>query len=116
MRFSLGLVTAALMGGCASPAPITGVSVRDAEFQVVKVLGPAELSEFRRHWENKQEVEAALSNVGGQHFKIDVDRRGAGDRWLYQTTGYVQVLDPWKTPVYKLQDPEAFNRLIGAKK
>jgi hypothetical protein len=116
LRFGFALLVAALVGGCASPDPITEVSVRDAQFQIVKVLTPAELSEFRRQWENKQEVTATLSNVGGEHFNIDIDRRGAGDRWLYQTTGHVQLLDPWRTPVYKLQDPEAFNRLIGANK
>jgi hypothetical protein len=107
----------ALLVGCAAPGPITGVSVRDANFDVVKVLSPAELAEFTRLWENKQEVQASLNNVGGQHFKVDIDRQQkSGGRWLYQTTGYAQYLDPLAQPVYKLQEPEAFNRLIGATK
>jgi hypothetical protein len=109
------LLAAALVGGCSSPDPITNVSVRDARFEVVKVLTTAELSEFQRQWGNKEDIEATLSNVGGQLFLIDIDRKRPGDRWLYQTTGYVQMLNKGpKTPVYKLRDPDAFNKLIGA--
>ncbi len=100
------------------PAPITGVSVRDAHFQVVKVLAPTEITAFRQHWQGKQKVEASLSEIGGQHFKIDIRHQGSqrGGRWLYRTTGYVWLLDKFATPVYKVQDPKAFNRLIGAEK
>ena len=114
MRLNFVLLAAALVCGCSSPDPITNVSVRDARFEVVKVLTPAELSEFQRQWGNKEEVEATLSNVGGEHFKIDIDRKRHGDRWLYQTTGYTQMLNKGpKMPVYKLRDPGAFSRLIG---
>ena len=106
----------ALLVGCATLGPITGVSVRDANFQVVKVLSPAELVDFTRLWENKQEVQASLNSVEGQHFKVDITRQQSSARWLYQTTGYAQYLDPLAQPVYKLQEPEAFNRLIGVKK
>jgi hypothetical protein len=116
MGFSLALVVAALMGGFAAPAPITKVSVRDDQFQVVKVLAPAELAEFRRQWESKREVETSLSRVGGQHVKLDIERQDSQGRWLYRTTGYVQLLSKQAKPVYKLQDPATFNRLIGAEK
>jgi len=116
MRFSLGLLVATLVSGCASPVPITGVSVRDDEFQVVKVLAPAELAEFQRQWEEMVTVEVALPDAGGRHFKLDIDHRIAGGRWLYQTTGYVQLLSKAETPVYKVPNPVAFNRLIRATK
>jgi len=100
-----------------TPAPIMEVSVRDADFRVVKVLAPDELVAFRQHWENKQEVKGILFKIGPQHYKLDVERQDTGARWIYQTTGYVQVLSKFgKPPVYKLQDPETFNRLIGATK
>jgi hypothetical protein len=116
MKLILLLVITVLVGGCASATRFTNVSVRDTEFREVKVLTAGELAEFRQQWKNKQEVKASLSEVGGQHFKLDIARQGTGDRWLYQTTGYVQLLSMQATPVYKLQDPQAFNRLIGSEK
>jgi hypothetical protein len=97
-------------------APITRVSVRDAEFEVVKVLTPAELAAFRRHWENKKEVKVSFSKLGGENFPLDIQRLYSSQRWVYKTTGYVRVLSKKVKPVYKLQDPKAFNRLIGAAK
>jgi hypothetical protein len=116
MKLSRGLAVAAVVAGCASPAAITGVSVRDADYEVVKVLAPDEVAEFRRQWEDKQEVKAPPSDVEGQHFKLDIERQDSGGRWLYQTTGYVRLLSKEAKPIYKVQDPEAFNRLIGAAK
>jgi hypothetical protein len=115
MRFGLGLMAVVLIGGCTSSAP-TRVSVRDAHFDLVKELPPSELSEFQRQWENKQVVETPPSDLGGEHYKVDVGHRGGGGRWLYYTTGHVQSLSHHVTPVYKLSDPEAFNKLIGAHK
>jgi len=114
MRFSLVLVAVSLVVGCHSPVSIAGVSIRDDQFQVVVNLTPAELSQFQQQWEDKKVVEVTLSDVGGRHFKLDIDYRRTRDRWLYQTTGYVQVLSKAKTPVYKVPNPKAFNRLIGA--
>jgi hypothetical protein len=104
------------LGGCASLVQVKCVSIRDDKFEVVKELAPADLSEFQRQWSEKAIAKVSLSDVGGMHFKLDVGRGGSGERWLYQTTGYVQVLSKQESPVYKLPDPEAFNRLIGATK
>lgn len=106
----------ALFGACSEPEPITAVSVRDANFQIVKTLTSAELPEFTRLWEEKEEIRVPPPSLGGQHFKLDITSRDLGGRWLYQTTGYVQYLDPKTKPVYKLHDSERFNRLIGAAK
>jgi hypothetical protein len=114
------LTTAGLLAGlslaCSAAQPITGVKVCDADFKVVKQLAPTELPEFERAWSAKTTVDSSLNNVGGRHFKLDIEKGSdAGDRWLYQTTGYVQVLAvKGKEPVYKLQNPQAFNKIIGA--
>jgi hypothetical protein len=102
------------MSTLALTARIARVSVRDDQFEVVKVLTPAERAEFQRYWDQKQEVKAALADVGGAHFALDIKCEESGGRWLYKTTGYVQFLSKKVTPVYKLRDPEAFNKLIGA--
>jgi hypothetical protein len=92
------------------------VSVRDANFRVVKVLAPAELAAFQEHWQNKQEVKTTFFKLGPQHYKLYIERRDADDQWLYMADGYVQVLSKQAMPAYKLQNPEVFNRLIGAAK
>jgi len=129
MRTVIALPFIMLLAGTVQPtgllfrirAPITRVSVRDAGFDVVKVLTPAELASFRPHWENKKEVKgsfskASFSKLGGEHVWLDIEHQHSDARWLYRTTGYVRMLSKKAKPVYKLQDPKAFNRLIGAAK
>lgn len=113
----LGLL-AGLSIACSASEPITSVKVWNADFKVIKELTAGELADFERAWSAKTAADNTLNNVGGEHFKLDIEKGGrSGDRWLYQTTGYVQVLAvKGGKPVYKLQNPEAFNRLIGATK
>lgn len=113
--FRLAITLLALLQvGCSSPGSVTGASVRDANFEVVKVLSPEEIPAFARLWDDKQEVQVSFVGVGGQHFKLDVERQHSSRRWLYQTTGYASLLDISAKPVYKLRDAETFNKLIGA--
>ncbi len=102
--------------GCASGGPVTGVTVLSADFQVIKVLSPEEIKLFEQHWERKSMVDVHLRDVGGRHYKLDISHKGSGNRWLYQSTGYVQVLSVQVKHVYKIQDEESFNKLIGATK
>ena len=103
---------AILLASCAGP--ITGVSVRNANFDVVKTLTPSELPEFTRLWDSKEQVDVERKKVGGTHFKLDIMRTNRDGRWLYWSTGYVWLLDVFPHPVYRIREPEAFNRLIGA--
>lgn len=118
MRLRVFGLLAGLSIACSAPGPITSVKVWNADFKVIKELTASEVADFERAWSAKMAVDNSLNNVGGEHFKLDIEMGGkSGDRWLYQTTGYVQVLAvKGGKPVYKLQDPEAFNRLIGAAK
>src|SRR4029450_6091143 len=116
MGFRLGLAFVVFVTSLALPERITRVSVSDKQAQVVKVLAPAERAEFQHHWDNKQEVKTPLAEVGGECFKLDIKREDSGGIWLYMTTGYVQLLTKKVTPMYKLRDPESFNKLIGAAK
>ena len=118
MRFAMPCLLALLSVACARTPPITRVTILDEHFRLVKVLDAAEVAEFERAWEEKEETDAVSGDAGGLHFKIDIERAGAsGNRWLYRSTGVAQVLTMKAgRPVYRLQDPEAFNRLIGAMK
>jgi hypothetical protein len=113
----LALIAASL-SACSSPGPITAVTVRDSNFQIVKQLSTAELAEFEHRWNAKTKVSTSLKDAGGEHFKLDIASEGTGNRWLYHTTGYVQVLSisVLGTPVYQVPEPEAFNKLIGVRK
>ena len=114
MRLTLLIAFIALVSACVH-GPITAVAIRDSDFKVIKKLSATELAQFELQWNEKARVDASLKEVGGMHLKLDILREDEGDRWLYQTTGYVQVLSVWKTPVYKVPDPTVFNELIGAK-
>lgn len=116
MRFSIGLIASALIGGCTSLVQVNHVSIRDEKFDVVKELDPAELSVFQQQWSEKVITNPTLSEVGGLHFKLDIGCGDTSERWLYQTSGHIQKLSKQDSPVYKLPNPEAFNRLIGANK
>jgi hypothetical protein len=120
MEFRLGLIVAAVMGSLTLTEPITRVSVTklsgSEEPKVIKVLAPAERADFQRHWDNKQTVKSAFADVGGENYFLDIKCEDSGGRWLYKTTGYVQFITKNVTPVYKLGDPESFNKLIGAVK
>lgn len=94
-------------------APIKAVTVRDAEFAVVRSLDANELSTFESNWNAKDEAPVSFGSVGGKHFKLDITGGGDG-RWLYQTTGYTTRLSKTDTPVYKIKNVEDFNKLIGA--
>lgn len=118
MRLVMPCLFAILSTACAKTPPITRVTILDEQFRVVKVLDAPEIAEFERAWEEKEETDAGLRDAGGLHFKIDIERASASsNRWLYQSTGFVRVLTMKAgRPVYRLQDPEAFNTLIGATK
>lgn len=105
-----------LMGfGADASTPVTAVSVLDAEFKLVKALSEAELVAFTTHWDARQRVQApSLPRFHEHHFKLDLrgGRRAQG-RWLYDGSGHLQRLSHHWQPVYRVADPEAFNRLIG---
>jgi len=115
VRLALAVLLVAASSVCAAANQITKVSVRDARFKEIKVLDAAELAEFETHWQRRKPVEVSLTSVGGDHYKLDIEHRNSGARWLYQTTGYVTALTVKKgRPVYRIPDANAFNKLIGA--
>ncbi len=87
--------------------------MREAEFHVVKVLTPEEITEFKRRWEEKTEVKVPLQSEGGVQFKLDIAQENRGGRWLYYTSGLITLLDHRAHAVYRMSDPAAFNQLIG---
>jgi hypothetical protein len=117
MRHLLSVLFALVVAGCAtSPPRATSVTVRDSNFNVIKELSAAEVTEFDRFWRGKSLLSsstAARTRPLGRHYKLDIRFGDRGARWLYDTSGEVQMLSVKMVPCYVVKDREAFNRLIG---
>ena len=102
---------AVLFSSCAQAQPVTKVSVFDADGSGKVLTTKDELSHFERLWLTKTEQTppAKLKWL----YKIDVTAQSKGDRWLYDTAGWVRVLSMRQTPVYKISAVEEFNKLLG---
>ena len=91
----------------------TGITILDDKFQVVYVLnGRKAVAAFNAHWSNKQKVSASKI-VPHWQYKIDLKD---GTRWLYDPTGYTQVVSQKKSPIYRIRSTTQFNKLIGIHK
>lgn len=96
----------------ASAGDISLVSVRNKDFQVVKVINDQKsLQQFEKAWKEKKKTKNPPHP--NWLYKIDIEGKGYGDRWLYDPSGLVQVLSKIKTPIYGIPDAESFNKLIG---
>jgi hypothetical protein len=91
---------------------ISRVTVRNQNFEIVKVINDkVSLQLFEEIWKTKAKL---TSSVTPQWlFKIDIEGKRYGDRWLYDPRGYVSVLSKAKVPVYNIPVPDSFNQLIG---
>jgi len=103
----------------ATPVEIQRVTVRDAEFKIVIVIfSKVELEKFHQQWSHK-----AQTGKTGQHpdvhisvftHRLDIESQSRSTRWLYDPSGgVISVLSKAVQPVFKVEDPEAFNQLLG---
>ena len=96
----------------ASAGDISLVSVRNKDFQVIKVINDQKsLQQFEKAWKEKKKTKNP--SHPNWLFKIDIEGKGHGDRWLYDPSGLVQVLSKIRTRIYEISDAESFNKLIG---
>ncbi|GEM_PF-740924 len=115
MHAPLLTILAAISGAvpAATPGAIDSVTVRDAEFAHVKAIGPDELEAFTRMWASRRRMDRVQAG-GGTHYKLDIRTNGHFRRYLYYTSGLLTLLAKDVQPVYQVEDPVAFNQLIGA--
>lgn len=91
---------------------ISQVIVRNQKFEIVKVIDDkTSLQQFEEIWKTKTKMKAPVTPKWS--FKLDIEGKGYGDRWFYDSQGYVQVLSKAKVPVYKIPASITFNSLIG---
>lgn len=112
---SLALVACVLLSSTPTgPGELTGVTLRNQDFEVVKVISDqAALQAFERSW--KAKTTSTPPATPRWTYKLDLAGKGARARWLYDPAGYVQVLTEAKSPIYAIPNPEAFRELVGAK-
>jgi len=104
-------ITALIFPLLAHAGEITKVSVLDSELRQVKVISTeSELSQFEELWSKKTKQDPVKVKW---LYKLDIDTKTNGNRWLYHPTGWVQVLSAKKVTAYKLSSPEEFNKLLG---
>jgi hypothetical protein len=113
MRALVGCALIAL-SACTTSEPVTAVTVRDANFAVVKELSVPEVESFTQLWGNKVKVAETFTLSEKHHYKLDIGGGADPGRWLYNPNGQTSELDPMVQPVFRLQNIEAFNKLIGA--
>jgi hypothetical protein len=99
---------------CAASEPITAVTSHAGDLRLLKHLTQGEVAQFQVQWDAKREVDGSFNHGGEDLVVLDITRGGRSERWHYRTSGYLQVLAMNSTPVYKVQDVVAFNRLVGA--
>jgi dienelactone hydrolase len=90
---------------------VTKVSVIDADGREKVLSMKEDLSHFERLWFAK--IEQTPPADLKWTYKLDVTARSKGDRWLYDTAGWVRILSMRQMPVYKISSVDEFNRLVG---
>lgn len=101
------------MMGCSKPQIITMITIRDADFKVITVLDTEnQIKTFDSLWKSKIKLDSPIKTRW--LYKIDIeDQDNRGGRWLYDKEGYIQLLDIFKQPTYKVRSADEFNSLIG---
>lgn len=110
-KITLWLCTIAAVGSSARQ-PISQVTVRDRDFEIVRILdGEEELTPFVRAWEHKREVDFVPNPTWT--YKIDIRRGDYSQRWLYDPTGWTSLLAVKGGTFYRIEEVSTFNATLG---
>jgi len=116
----LRAITAPWWGPAARAGKIVQVTVRGADFEVVKTISrDPDLARFREMWSRIIEVEPAPENSAARRFtyKLDIVFGTRSSRWPYDPAGFVKLLAIWPAvciaPLYALPSVGEFNALLG---
>ena len=113
-------------GPFARPGRIVKVTVRDQDFQLVRVLDShLELVAFRALWAGVVEVDRGSYTWqhGHPYYRLALQSIGLGGRtgtasWFYFPGGYLKLLAVvraiWVGPLYQTPTPDAFEALLRA--
>jgi hypothetical protein len=113
-------------GPFARPDRIVNVTVRDQDFQLVRVLdSERDLVAFRELWAALIEVDRGsyIWQREQPYYKLAIQSIGLGGRtenasWFYFPGGYLKLLAVvraiWVGPLYQAPTPDAFEALLRA--
>ena len=118
-KIMLALFIAVLfsVSGCStvdiSHIEISKVVVLDSKFNQVRLINqPEQLQEITKLWQQLKPIDKdAMPNTNWTH-KLDIQAGHLSGRWLYNKQGYLATLSYRLKPMYKVEDPAAFNKLI----
>ncbi len=114
-----GCMTAALIVGSKSAGSrvdpssfkISEVVVRDSDFNIVRIINqPEQIREINRLWKELQQIHE-LPNTNWTD-TLDIKANQYEGRWCYNRQGYLAYLNVFLEPMFKVEDPAAFNKLI----
>ena len=100
-----------LTAACRGAPVITRVTVRNAEFEQLRTLASSrELEHFSLLFAQKKKTSPPQHVAWA--YKVDLEVEGRAERWLYHPDGWLQVLSKAETPVYMLDSPAEFRKLV----
>ena len=107
----LALLLALAVVACAARGPVTRVVVAHRGAILRTISDPDTLRAFERAWLSREEIH--LPDAADWQYKLTVGAGHDSQIWLYDPTGYAQLLTVKNTPTYRLPDSAAFNALLG---
>jgi hypothetical protein len=109
---NVAMATTALSAPGESPI----VQIHDEKSVLIATLTlETELQQFDQHWSKKTETNQASDELSYPGFKYMLNIRTPGHTglWRYNPNGLAVRLDKRVQPVFRIQNPDAFNALIG---
>ena len=132
MAFSPGKIlrakTRRWIGPLAATRRVVKVTVRDQNFQIVRVLASeSDLAAFRALWSALVEVDPGswTPEPAQPHHSLIIEWSERGGRarsshWFYHPGGFLNLLAIlpaiWVAPLYRTPDPDAFEALLGGRR
>jgi hypothetical protein len=116
----LRAITSPWWGPAARAGEIVRVTVRGADFEVVKTISrDPDRARFRKIWSQMFEVEPTSENsVAGRFtYKLEILFGIRSSRWSYDPAGFVKLLAIWAAVsialLYRLPSVGEFDALLG---
>ncbi len=107
------VAAATLMAAFGGAAVITKVTVRNEKFEQTRTpASPRELERFNLLFAKKKKAKPPEGLKWTNKLDIEQGRRRKSTRWLYHPDGWLVVLSKALTPVYMLESPDEFRKLV----
>jgi hypothetical protein len=88
------------------------VVVWNREFKLIsKINAPDDLIALSEIWNTRKK--ASPQYTPNFRYKIDIRSGPNSGRWLYDSSGFIQKLNIFKKPVYRIERNKEFNSHLG---